>query len=78
MEGNWRQRGYFSPSPPTLLAMARERMIFILSCAEHTLEEARQGRERSLDILQDAGVQDIDSAVISELPLWEQVLSTKQ
>jgi hypothetical protein len=50
MEENWRQSGYFSPSPPTLLAPARERMIFILSCP--------QVRERIIIILSRTGARE--------------------
>lgn len=38
-----------------------------------TLEQASQGREELIAILQDAGVQEMDPAAIAKLPTWKQV-----
>jgi hypothetical protein len=38
-----------------------------------SLSQVSQGRERLLDLLQDAGVTDMEPQVIAQLPLWKQV-----
>lgn len=40
-----------------------------------TVQQASVGRERLLELLQDAGVHDMEASVIAQMPLWEQVAS---
>jgi hypothetical protein len=40
-----------------------------------TMEEASMGREPLLQVLQEAGVQEMEAAAVAQLPTWEQVSS---
>jgi hypothetical protein len=44
-----------------------------MTTTSFSLSQVSKGRERLLDLLQDAGVTEMDPQVIAQLPLWKQV-----